>query len=171
MSETIPKRIVVGLDGSPGSARALEWAIAMAQAIQSEIVAVHVFQLVPQVPAIYGLAPIPFSNGWQDELRTLFKQEWCAPLRKAGLRFRTVFQEGSPAPELIDVARREDAGLIVTGTRGFGGFKELMLGSVSHQLVMHADVPVVVIPPERTAKRHETAQEPAAAVIAAMGAR
>jgi nucleotide-binding universal stress UspA family protein len=145
---TTPRKIVVGLDGSSGSARALNWAIGVGRALDSEVVAVHVFQLVPAVPAAYGLAPIPYSDEWQQQLRQEFETEWCAPLKKAGVRYRTVFEMGSPAPTLIRVADQQQADLIVTGTRGLGGFKELMLGSVSHQLVLHASVPVVVIPAE-----------------------
>jgi nucleotide-binding universal stress UspA family protein len=146
--QATPRRIVVGLDGSSGSARALDWAIAIAKPLDAEIVAVHVFQLVPSVPAVYGLAPVPFSDEWQQQLRTEFEKEWCAPLRTSGIAYRAIFEMGSPAPTLIGVAQREQADLIVTGTRGLGGFKELMLGSVSHQLVLHATVPVVVIPAE-----------------------
>ena len=143
-----PKRIVVGLDGSVGSARGLAWAIETAKALEAEIVAVHVFQLLPQVPAIYGMAPMAFSDEWQEELRQHFENRWCAPLSKTGVRYRTIFEMGSPASTLIRVAQREHADLIVTGTRGMGGFKQLMLGSVSHQLVLHATIPVVVIPAE-----------------------
>ena len=141
-----PKRIVVGLDGSTGSGRGLAWAIATGRALGAEIIAVHVFQLVPSTPAFYGLAPIPVSDEWQTELRRQFEDEWCRPLKTAGLLYRAIFEMGSPAPTLIEVARREHADLIVAGTRGMGGFKALMLGSVSHQLVLHASVPVVVIP-------------------------
>ena len=144
----VPRRIVVGLDGSTGSARALRWVIGIATAMEAEVIAVHVFQLVPALPAAYGLAPFPYSEAWRSELNGQFEREWCAPLRGAAVRYRTVFEMGSPAPTLIEVARREGADMIVTGTRGLGGFKELMLGSVSHQLVLHATVPVVVIPAE-----------------------
>ena len=77
------------------------------------------------------------------------------------VRYRTIFEMGSPAPTLINVARREHADLIVTGTRGMGGFKDLMLGSVSHQLVLHATVPVVVIPagPEHVTAAPATLEE------------
>lgn len=143
-----PHRILVGLDGSSGSARALDWAIGVARPLGAEIVAVHVFQLTPAYPADYGLVPIPCSDEWLEELRGEFENDWCAPLRKAGVAYRTIFEMGSPAVTLIAVAQREQANLIVTGTRGLGGFKELMLGSVSHQLVLHATVPVVVIPAE-----------------------
>jgi len=72
-------------------------------------------------------------------------------LKQAGIRYRTFFQTDSPAPAptLIAVANDVDADLIVTGSRGLGGFGELLLGSVSHQLVLHAPVPVVVIPADR----------------------
>lgn len=146
--QATPRKIVVGLDGSSGSARALDWAIAIAKPLDAEIVAVHVFQLVASVPAVYGLAPVPFADEWQQQLRNEFENEWCTPLRKAGVGFHAIFEMGSPAPTLIAVAQREEADLIVTGTRGLGGFKELMLGSVSHQLLLHATVPVVVIPAE-----------------------
>jgi nucleotide-binding universal stress UspA family protein len=132
------------LDGSVGSARGLAWAIDMARALGAEIVAAHVFQLVPPISA--APPPIPDTSEWQQLLRQEFENEWCGPLKNAGVHYRTIFQMGSPAATLIDIARREHADLLVTGTRGVGGFKELMLGSVSHQLVLHATVPVVVIP-------------------------
>jgi nucleotide-binding universal stress UspA family protein len=53
---------------------------------------------------------------------------------------------GSPSEALIDAALGAD--LVVLGTRGLGGFKRLLLGSVSTQVVHHAHVPVVVIPPD-----------------------
>jgi nucleotide-binding universal stress UspA family protein len=49
---------------------------------------------------------------------------------------------------LIAIAHDEHPDLIVTGSRGLGGFGELLLGSVSHQLVLHSQLPVVVIPPD-----------------------
>jgi nucleotide-binding universal stress UspA family protein len=61
---------------------------------------------------------------------------------------QTLVQVGSPTGILL--AASESAALIVVGSRGHGGFKELLLGSVSQQLVTHADCPVVVIREERT---------------------
>ncbi|HEV3095842.1 MAG TPA: universal stress protein, partial [Candidatus Dormibacteraeota bacterium] len=68
-----------------------------------------------------------------------------------GVRYRTIFETdaAAPAPALIAVANEIHPDLIVTGSRGLGGFGELLLGSVSHQLVLHAQLPVVVIPAER----------------------
>jgi len=144
----LPKKIMVGLDGSAGSARALAWAIELAKALQAEIVAVHVVELLTPSALGVGLAPIALPDDWVDDLRRRFENEWTAPLKQAGIRYRTVFETGAPASALIAIAHDEHPDLIVTGSRGLGGFGELLLGSVSHQLVLHAQLPVVVIPPD-----------------------
>lgn len=142
-------RIVVGLDGSAGATRAVSWAIDLARRTGAEIVAVHVGQEPVRDIAAYGFAaPLPVPD-WQDAVRGQFENEWCLPLRKAGIRYRTIFEEGAPAARLVEIAEREGAGLIVTGCRGFGLLREAILGSVSHDVVQHADVPVVVVPPHR----------------------
>lgn len=149
-------RIVVGVDGSAGAARAIQWAIALARRTGAQIVAAHVAQPIgSDVAAMYGfVAPVTVPD-WQDEVQRLFQQEWCLPLRRAGLPFRMIFDEGSPGPRLVEIAQREAAGLIVTGSRGLGGFRELVIGSVSHYVVLHSDIPVVVVPPDRRVREHE----------------
>jgi nucleotide-binding universal stress UspA family protein len=144
----LSNKILVGLDGSTGSSRALAWAIELATALKAEIVAVHIVELVTPSALGLGLAPIELPDDWIDDLRHRFEDEWTAPLKQAGVRYRTIFDTGAPAPALIAIAREEEPDLIVTGSRGLGGFGELLLGSVSHQLVLHAHLPVVVIPPE-----------------------
>ena len=145
----LPKKILVGLDGSTGSARALAWAIELAKALKAEIVAVHVVELLTPSALGLGLAPIELPDDWVDDLRHRFEDQWTAPLKQAGVRYRTIFETGAPAPALIAIAKEEEPDLIVTGSRGLGGFGELLLGSVSHQLVLHAQLPVAVIPPEQ----------------------
>ena len=121
----------------------------LAKALDAEIVAVHVAELLTPSALGLGMAPIDLPDDWIDDLRRRFENEWTAPLKQAGVRYRTIFESGAPAPTLIAVARQEQPDLIVTGSRGLGGFGELRLGSVSHQLVLHAQLPVVVIPLER----------------------
>ncbi len=157
----LPKRILVGLDGSAGSARALAWAIDLAKALHTEVLAVHVADLLTPSALGLGLAPIDLPDDWLADLRGRFENEWTAPLRQAGVHYRTVFMTGAPAPTLIAIAHEEHPDLIVTGSRGLGGFGELLLGSVSHQLVLHAQLPVVVIPsePKTAAVTGQTASE------------
>jgi nucleotide-binding universal stress UspA family protein len=160
----VPQRILVGLDGSSGSARALHWAIDLAKSLKAEVVAVYVLELLSPTAIGYGMAPVQLPDGWLDDLRRQFETDWTAPLKQSDIRYRTVFETGArgPAPTLIALAGELRADLIVTGSRGLGGFGELLLGSVSHQLVQHAPVPVVVIPPQhkRAALTATTASEP-----------
>jgi len=157
----LPKKVLVALDGSSGSARALAWAIELAKALDAEIVAVHVVELLTPSALGLGMAPIELPDDWVDDLRGRFENEWSAPLKGSGVPYRTMFETGAPAPTLIAIARKEHPDLIVTGSRGLGGFGELLLGSVSHALVLHAQIPVVVIPPEhrKTTLTAQTASE------------
>jgi nucleotide-binding universal stress UspA family protein len=152
----LPRKILVALDGSTGSARALDWAIELARALDAEIVAAYVVQLLSPTAVGLGVAPVELPKDWIDDLRRRFENDWTAPLKRAGVRYRTVFETdaGAPAPMLIGIAADLHPDLIVTGRRGLGGFGELLLGSVSHQLVLHAPVPVVVIPAQH---RHPAA--------------
>ena len=157
----LPKTILVGLDGSSGSARALTWAIDLAKALDADIVAVHVIELLTPSALGLGLAPVDLPDDWVHDLRRRFENEWTAPLKEAHVRYRTVFESGAPAPTLLAIAREQHPDLVVTGSRGLGGFGELLLGSVSHQLVLHAQLPVVVIPPahKQTGAARQAASE------------
>src|SRR5487761_1190581 len=141
------KKIVVGVDGSEHSEAALAWATRMAKGMGSEVIAV--FAISPPVDFDTGyMAPVPlpqFDPGWRAEMKKEFERDWCKGLRKAGVKYRTVFEDGHPSSVITQVADRLNADLIVVGRRGRGGVAELVLGSVSHQLVLHSKRPVLVI--------------------------
>lgn len=140
-------RVVVGLDGSDGSRRALQWCIDHAGALDAEVVAVHTFSipvmLVPErgMPELLVESDAVFREQIENEL-----EQWCKPLRDAGTPHRSRIANGPAAKVLDDVATEEGAELIAVGRRGRGGFAELVLGSVSHQLSHHAHTPVLIIP-------------------------
>lgn len=139
-------RIVVGDDGSEGSARAIDWCIEYASRLGWEVVAVHA---VP-VPGYAGVVPFwPPMDDPQERanLTRIVREGWCAPLAEAGVKHDALVVQGSPAWMLMDVADREDADMIVVGSRGRGGFSELPLGSTSHQLAHHSRRPLMIIPP------------------------
>lgn len=141
-------RIVIGLDGSPGSARALQWVIDMAKRLDAEVVAVHVDSPQIYIPAPMGILPPAETPDQLADLQAAFSTEWCLPLRKSGVRFRAILEGGTPiGTALIEVGLREDAGMIVVGSRGHNSVTELLLGSVSHQVAHHSPIPVVIVPP------------------------
>ncbi|HYM97194.1 MAG TPA: universal stress protein [Candidatus Sulfotelmatobacter sp.] len=148
MERQARSQIVVGLDGSSGSAKALEWAIRTARRLDARILAVHV-----EGAAIrWGITAPAETSAWLDERQRRFTQEWCAPLRSARVPFDAFFEEGpSAASVLMRIARREGADMIVVGTRGLGGFAGLLLGSVSHQLAQHSPIPLIIVPPAKEA--------------------
>jgi hypothetical protein len=98
--------------------------------------------------AYYPLAvgpPIELLEGWQDDVRRVFEDEWCRPLKESGVPYRPVMEEGRPATVIAQVAQREDAGLIVVGRRGRGMVAKLLLGSVSHELTNNSEIPITVV--------------------------
>lgn len=144
-------RIVVGVDGSPHSEAALHWAARMAKGMGSEVVAV--FAIAPPVYIDAGyLAPIQppqHDPAWREGMKKEL-EGWCRPLQEAGVRYRATMEDGRPASVIAQVADSVDANVIVVGRRGRGGVAELVLGSVSHELVLHARRPVLLIPAVRT---------------------
>ena len=155
-------RIVVGVDGSEHSNAAIDWAARMAKGMGSEVVAV--FAIAPPVYFDTGymapIAPPQFDPAWRAEMKKEFEKQWCKGLRDAGVRYRTVMEDGRPASVIAEVADSVDADLIVIGRRGRGGVAELVLGSVSHELVLHSKRPVLVI---------ENAAKPPSAVSSRRG--
>ena len=140
-------RIVVGVDGSEHSARALAWCAKYAAALDADVVAVHAIEIPVFATPGVGYVPVPALNDRdREELAEVVRREWRAVLGDAAVPFRVVISDGSPAQVVIDVARKEDADLVVTGRRGRGGFAELLLGSTSHQLSHHLDRPLVIVP-------------------------
>jgi nucleotide-binding universal stress UspA family protein len=124
-------RIVVGIDGSDNARHAVEWAAWLARNIGAEVVAVHARGLVERLDGPGDGHPDP---------------AWCAPLQRAGVRHRETERAGNPVSVLLDAVDEEGAGLLVVGSRGVGGYPELLLGSTSTQVVQRATCPVVVVP-------------------------
>lgn len=137
------ERIVVGVDGSDVSRAALAWALDEGRARQAQVVAVHAWQA-----AIGGygyMAPIVEVETLETAARQLVERELDA-VDTSGLPTPVehhIVVDGGAAAIL---AAAEGATLVVVGARGRGGFKGLLLGSVSDQITQHATCPVVVVP-------------------------
>jgi nucleotide-binding universal stress UspA family protein len=132
-------RIVVGVDGSPPSVEALRWAARIAPALHADVEAVTVWIY----PATYGLAPIPIWSPRSDaeKILQMALDRAFGPDRPATLTTRAA--EGLPARTLVEASQSAD--LLLVGSRGLGGFKGLLLGSVSSACTEHAKCPVLVI--------------------------
>lgn len=139
--------IVVGVDGSPDSHRALAWAVEEARIRDVAVEVIHAWQM-PVVGALPGstmpqLDPDFMRKGADevvsDALASIAQQASAAGVAVSG----TVVQ--GPAGRVL--AREADGALmLVVGSRGLGGFAGLLLGSVGHHLAHASPVPLVLIP-------------------------
>jgi nucleotide-binding universal stress UspA family protein len=141
------RRIVLGFDGSRGAAAAASWCEAFAPALEAEVIAVAVVDLVPFI----GLPPSdsPLSGATIEAMEKSMAaslDDGIARLRGRDVACRTVVSTGAPADVLNRVAIEEDADLVVVGRRGQGGFVEMLLGSVPHALAHHCTRPLVIVP-------------------------
>ena len=135
-----PERIVVGVDGSTASHDALRWAVVEGRLRGATVEAVHAWHIPSLVAQPFGVTtvdPAVFEEAAQRVVQAAVTEVGVPDVVP-----RLV--QGDIVASLLDVSR--DADLVVTAKRGVGGFKGLLLGSVSDQLAQHATVPVVVIP-------------------------
>lgn len=139
-------RIVVGVDGSPESRRALHWAAQEAKLRGAHLSVIHAFTL-PHLGIVEQELATDVLVLIEREAQDLVENE-VDELGEttAGLEVSRAAAEGTPAQILLDAA--EEADLLVVGSRGRGGFGALLLGSVSQQCAHHAKCPVVIVPPE-----------------------
>jgi nucleotide-binding universal stress UspA family protein len=142
--------IVVGVDGSEHSLRALEWAVREAALRQAPLTVLTVNRAVCGTFTGNAVA-YPGDPELARSAHDAARQETLGVLVAAGADARppgvTVHaMTGLPAAELIQAS--QDAELVVVGSRGAGRLRRLMTGSVSGQVSQHARCPVVVIPAE-----------------------
>jgi nucleotide-binding universal stress UspA family protein len=130
--------VVVGVDGSPGAVRALEWAESYARATGADIELVTSWTY----PTSYGVA-VPLS-GWDPEEEAVKISEKARASTSLPSERVTVRHEHGAAGDVL-VRASSSADLLVVGCRGHGGFAGLLLGSVSSFCVHRAHCPVVVV--------------------------
>ena len=135
-----PGTIVVGVDGSPGSAAAIAWCAAVAPALAAEVIAVLAFE------PFLEWVPDSDARNWRRHLER-HMEEWIQPLRIANVTVSTeIVRDVHPVAAIANTARGK-AQLIVVGRHGAGRLPGPHLGSVGIHLVHQALLPVVLVPP------------------------
>lgn len=147
--------IVVGVDGSQQSVEALRWAARMAPVLGGGIRAVGAWEYPPEYAGYVPLGSDNFEEITQKRVDKAVHEAFGDDV-PAGLSTSVVF--GHPSKVLVHES--EDASMLVVGRRGHGGFRGLLLGSVSSACVSHASCPVLVIHEEPDADR-KTQDRPA----------
>jgi nucleotide-binding universal stress UspA family protein len=141
--------IVVGVDHSAGAEEALRFAFEEAQLRQVTLRAVHAWQFgYIGAPSLEGAVAVLGAE--LDEHRSAAGAVLDAMVREAipdagEVEIERRVMEGAAAAVLVEESRGAD--LLVVGSRGHGGFAQLLLGSVSQQCAHHAECPVVIVRP------------------------
>lgn len=143
---TTPRRIVVAVDGSEVSGRAVELALSTAEVCGAAVTCV----LGWNVEVHEGVVVTERSSErWAavEERYSTLGHRTVDPVaaRHPSVDVSVAVRHGSPAKAVLEAADELDADLVVVGSRGLGGFRGLLLGSVSRRVVEHAHRVVVVV--------------------------
>jgi nucleotide-binding universal stress UspA family protein len=142
-----PTRILVATDGSEQAELAALRAVDIAEKTDSELHVVHV-GVVPSFLVSY-----PGTLGYERKLYEQIEEESRERLRELSWRVKlaggtvagTHLRLGQVALEILALAEELGVGLIVMGSRGLGGVRRALMGSVSDSVVRHAHCPVLVV--------------------------
>ncbi|MBN1135319.1 MAG: universal stress protein [Anaerolineae bacterium] len=136
------KRILLATDGSPDARQALVYVRDLALRDGAQVFVVHAFDPVPSY----------LGDLWRDQVAARHVsagQEVAGnaaqSLREAGIDVVVEVLEGPPADAILKVVDVRDCDLIVMGSRGHGTLASLLLGSVSHRVLSHARIPVMIV--------------------------
>jgi nucleotide-binding universal stress UspA family protein len=141
--------VLVGVDGSDHSRRALSWAMREAahHHVPLTVMTVHPGPVRPATQVYWNVPNLPDKSFDPEIARTALQEmvdEVAKDLGETPPEVTVSVATGDPAEELVRASY--DADMLVVGSRGSGVFAKLLIGSVSSKVTHHAVSPVVVIP-------------------------
>lgn len=145
------KKMLVALDGSEPANRALDFALDMANKYSSEVLLFTVIQPITIPYFIYEEMPTPIeADSYSRRLEAYYKNILSEALEKVKkekptLKVSTKVEEGRPADKIVQAAKDEGCDIIIMGSQGLSGVKELLLGSVSNRVADKATCPVLIV--------------------------
>jgi len=137
-------KILVAVDGSDISYRALDSALFLSERLGSKITAIHVIEKVPTVYIQSQKILDEILETYKNESQKIL-DECSSVATKKGIAIDTTLLEGNPASTILEFSQMEKYEVIIIGSRGKGHFKELILGSVSSKILHHSLCPVLLI--------------------------
>jgi universal stress protein A len=146
--DTVPftlKRILVPLDFSECSLKALRYAVPLARQFGASIELLHVVQVPSVMGGEFGAIDLTdvrqqMTTAARQQIKQLLEDRISAEVTADGF-----VKEGRPASAIVESARESNADLIVIGTHGYTGLKHVLMGSTAESVVRHAACPVLVV--------------------------
>ena len=140
----MPSKILAAVDGSECAKKGFQMALDMSLDKQDSAVLV--------LAVVQPLEVIGMRKDVRTSLEALIEKdakallaEYATVAETRGIKAETILASGHPAKIILDIAKIKGADLIVVGSRGLGGVKGLLLGSVSNAVVQNSKVPVMVV--------------------------
>jgi universal stress protein A len=144
-SPFVLKRVLVPVDFSPCSRKALQYAVAFARQFQAHLTLLHVIPTNYFIGSEFGPIDFPLPA---KELRECSERELAALAARdvgASAPVETVVRQGQPVQEIVQFAHEAESDLIVLSTHGRTGLKHVLMGSVTENVVRYAPCPVLVV--------------------------
>jgi len=136
--------IVVGVDGSEGAAIALDFAIKEAALRGSGLRLVSAWEIPASVLASVVAGKEFYEEFHENAIKVAREAAALVSEREPRVAHEEIVVEGQAGKVLLE--NSGDAELMVVGRRGHGSFREMLLGSISRQVVVHAKCPLVIVP-------------------------
>ncbi|GGG23640.1 universal stress protein [Paenibacillus abyssi] len=140
------QKLLVAYDGSEQSVRALKTGMTMALGWNASLEVLHVYD-IPVMIVGEAMIPPPVENSvamveeaehWAAEARSIIAAE-------PGIQAEVTVLQGDPGKQILETAAEKEIDLIIIGSRGLSGLKELFVGSVSHYVIQNSKVPLHVV--------------------------
>ncbi|GAB4358836.1 MAG: universal stress protein [Oricola sp.] len=142
------EKIVVAVDGSEGSLKALKLAAGLQKSLGGELLIVTIYRHHSLLEASMSMVrpdePEILDDAMRDHARKVAEEAKQVAAAEGVTALRAFAKAGQPARAIVKFAEEHDAGLIVVGSRGIGDVEGFLLGSVSHKVTSLARCPVLV---------------------------
>ena len=141
-------KILVGIDQSESSDLTFEYAIRLSKLSGAKIYLVYVIEIPQAANSFVGISDL--EKYFEEEAQKLLDRIVMRVAKKFNLgenvdNLERIIKKGHPSKVILDLSKSIGVDLIVVGSRGIGGVKEFLLGSVSHTIARHASVPVLIV--------------------------
>lgn len=166
-----PTKILLATDGSDEAQRALETVVELVKTTGSELHVVHIGPLLGHLGGAFiarGPLPAPQEEFDREARRLLDAQVKKIEAAGGGLAQAHLVVSERPDAEIVSVAEEVSAGLVAMGSRGLGGIRRALMGSVSDSVVRHAPCPVLVV---RQIEEYQTNVFPTKILLASDGSK
>ncbi len=146
------KRIIVPIDFSDCSRKALEYAAATARAHKSKLTILHIYEESFVEPYVNAANSEEEANEIIKEIERVNEikyDEFLKTVDLGGVEYEKLLKKGIPETEIVEIAREQQANLIVMGTHGRSGIRHILIGSTAEEVVRTVHCDIIIVKPEK----------------------